>query len=192
MFYLYFEYKYGRIIYRMDGVEMKKIPKKNYIILVLIILATLFLVFFIRDRYISKKEYNSMTNERIDFIFEIKEDELESYLMENREVVIYMASSSDNNVVNFEYELKQYVKEEQLGKEVVYINLNNVSEDFFDKFKDKYFSVNLKASKTELIKQPNMLIVENGKVVSIMYNTNKIINIEDTKTYLNKYVDEAL
>ena len=171
---------------------MKKIPKKNYIILVLIILATLFLVFFIRDRYISKKEYNSKTNERIDFIFEIKEDELESYLMENREVVIYMASSSDNNVVNFEYELKQYVKEEQLGKEVVYINLNNVSKDFFDKFKDKYFSVNLKASKTDLIKQPNMLIVENGKVVSIMYNTNKIINIEDTKTYLNKYVDEAL
>lgn len=171
---------------------MREISKKNYLILVLVILATLFLIFFIREKYLVIKEYESMTNERIDFIFEVKEEELDSYLMENSDVVIYMASSSDDTIANFELELKDYILEQQLGKEVVYINLNNVSDNFLEELEEKYFSVNLKASKLKLINQPNMVIVENRRVVSVMYNDTKQININDVKKYLDKYIDEVL
>ncbi len=169
-----------------------KIPKKNYIVSILIIIATILSVLLIRDKYLEQKEYDSMTNERIDFMFEIKEDELESYLMENREVVIYMASSSDESIVNFELSLKDYVLKQQLGKDMVYINLNNVSNKFLDKLKDKYFSDELKNSDISLGNYPNMLIVENGVIVSAMYTKEKTINIDDAKKYLNKYIDEVL
>ncbi len=171
---------------------MRVIPKKNYFILVVIIVATLFSVFFIREKYLKQISYDRVTNKRIDFIFEIKEKELDSYLMENREVVIYMASSADNSLENFETELKKYVLKEQLGKELIYINLNDISKNFLNKLKTKYFSEELKNNKIELINDPNMMIVENGKIVSIMYNKEKTINMEDVKKYLTKYVEDTL
>lgn len=171
---------------------MRVIPKKNYFILVVVIVVTLFSVFFIREKYLEQKNYDNITNARIDFIFELKEKELENYLMENREVVIYIASSSDETVKDFEIELKKYVLKEQLGKELIYINLNNVSKKFLTNLKNKYFSEQLKNSKIELTESPNMMIVDNGEIVSIMYEKNKQINIDDVKNYLTKYVEEVL
>lgn len=171
---------------------MRIIPKKNYIILLLVVVVTVLGTFYTRNKYLAKVAYENSSNERMTFVSEIKEKELDNYLMENRDVVIYMASSSDETVFKFEKELRNYVNDEQLGKDVIYINLNNVSKKFISKFEDKYFSNELKASKTHLNDEPNMLIVSGGKVTSIMDKKDNKINIEDAKEYLSKYVKEEL
>lgn len=171
---------------------MREIPAKNYVVLVFVIVATLFLVFFTRMRYLETKEYEGKINERIDTISEVKEDEINNYLMENREVVIYIASSTDESIIDFENALNTYVSEEQLSKEIIYINLNNISEKFLKRFKNKYFDISLKNTDTSILKQPNMLIVDNGKVTSLLYSEQSDITLDDVKKFLNKYVDEVL
>ncbi len=163
---------------------MRKIPMKNYVIFLVLVVATVAIVYGVRKTYLDKIEYEKSTNETLDILSSVNEDELSTYLVENRDIILYMSPSGDETIKEFEKELRKYVLNHQLSQDIIYLNTRNVSNSFFTNFKSKYFSDNLKASDIEVIKQPNMFLVENGKIVSVMYNSKKSINIEDVKKFI--------
>ena len=83
---------------------MRKIPAKNYVLLVLLFVVTIAIVLFARNIYNSRsaKQYVSVMN---DFITEIKVDDLNGYTLENSPVVIYI---SDKTNVSLEETEKKY------------------------------------------------------------------------------------
>ena len=165
---------------------MRKIPMKNYIIFGVLVIATLTIVFSIRKTYLDKLEYEKSTNETLNILSSVNEDELETFLVENRDIVLYMSPSGDDTISDFENELRKYILNNQLAQNIIYLNTRNATSSFFKNFKNKYFSNNLKSADIEIVNQPNMFLIENGKIVSVMYNNKKDINIEDVKKFLNK------
>ena len=163
---------------------MRKIPMKNYVVFGMLVIVTLAIVYGVRKIYLDKIEYEKSTNETLNILSSVNEDELATYLVENRDIILYMSSSGDDSIKSFENELRKYVLNHQLSQDIIYLNTRNVSDAFFTNFKDKYFASNLKESDIEVVKQPNMFLVENGKIVSVMYNSKHSISIDDVKKFI--------
>ncbi len=154
---------------------MKKIPLKNYFIVGFLIIFTIFLTFYLM------KKYDSVKVKKINFVSEVKENELDSYITERQEVIIYMASSNNKELDTFNKDLKKYTKDKNLKDLYVYLDLKNVSSNFYNKFNIKY----LKEADNSVfnIKEPTFVIIRNGKMDSYLNNIN---SIEQVKEFFKK------
>lgn len=152
--------------------------KINYIIYAVIVVFTLFIVFFAKKLY--ENGINEKSTKRINSIYEIKEKDLDNYIIENPNIVIYMSNSKDESLVKFEKEFDEYVKTNNLNKNIVYIDLKSVSKNFSKNIKNK-LNIN---SEYDFNNKPNMIILEDSEVKTVLYYTEKNINIEDVKLFL--------
>lgn len=98
---------------------MRDVPKKNYIVLALIALGVVVLCCIFMNMYNknNKDVYRPIVK---DIINEIKYEDLDNYLQENPDVVLYINDSSKKNV-EVEKSLKQLIVENNIQQYVVYI-----------------------------------------------------------------------
>lgn len=162
---------------------MRKISTKNYVIYTIIVLITIAVVIFFSKWYEIKKD--GQTTHRMNSIAEIKETDLDNYLVENPSIIIYLSNSNKEELKDFESEFNKYILKNNLNKKMIYIDLNGVSENFDKKLKNKlgidssssYLNVNFSEDE-------NIIIIEDSQLVSILYNTGKNINMDDVKVFL--------
>lgn len=111
---------------------MRKIPKKNYVILCVMAIAVVAICFILMNLYNSynKVEYKSEMKSTIN---EIKSNELDSFIEENPDVVIYINDSSiDNN--ELDKQIKDLITKNNIVSYFVYLEKN---KDVINKFKIK-------------------------------------------------------
>ncbi len=101
--------------------------------------------------------------------------------MENNNVLIYLASSKDESLEEFELQLKNMLIKYNLQEQIIFIDLSQVDNTFFTSLTENYFSDNLKNIK--LSNFNNILIMENGKINAILYTKQTKINIEDVDKF---------
>ena len=149
----------------------KKIPIKNYVIVVLLIILTVSLTFYLMITY------NSKDSKSLSFVSQVKENELDSYITERQEVIIYMSSSNNKYIKEFENELKKYTEDKNLKDLYVYLDLNDVSSNFYNEFYVKY--LNESYTGTFEIKEPTIVIIRNGKIDSYLNNINDVDQVKE-------------
>lgn len=138
---------------------MRQIPKKNYIYALLILVITVPLTFLLINTFKNNKEEYKIK------IIEIKENELNNYLTETTETVIYYSS---NEFEELNKQVDKYVSKSEFKENTVYLDSSLVSENFEKSFIQKYNAKNMK--------QPCLLLIENGKVThSITIDAKKDI-----------------
>ena len=138
---------------------MRQIPKKNYIYALLILVITVPLTFLLINTFKNNKEEYKIK------IIEIKENELNNYLTETTETVIYYSS---NEFEELNKQVDKYVSKSEFKENTVYLDSSSVSENFEKTFIQKYNAKNMK--------QPCLLLIENGKVThSITIDAKKDI-----------------
>ena len=113
----------------------KKIPVKNYIILICLFLGTILILYFIANKYIAVSEYNKQTPIIRDTLPEIGYTEIDHYITENPSIVMYLCTASDEVCRNYEKKLKPLLVEEGLTNDITYVNLSGVDlYKFVDEF----------------------------------------------------------
>lgn len=161
--------------------KKRNIPLKNYVILLLISLGTISLVFYLRTWYNASKEYYQNNSIMSEYLSELKSEEINSYILDNPEVVIYYASAKDTSIKSFEKEFKKLMEEYEIKDEIIYIdaskqeNVNLISG--LNAISDK---------KIDLIVVPNLIHVKDGKVNKILYSEETQINKRDVRNFLIK------
>ena len=86
------------------------IPKKNYVIVLILAIATcLVLGYFVRW-YRLREEGLQPASVVTQAITEINFNEIDNYLLENPNVFIYVSNPQVENTQNFEKELRDYLK----------------------------------------------------------------------------------
>jgi len=147
----------------------KKIPKKNYLIIVILTIFTILLTLFLMKTYNNTKKNVS----RISFVSEIKANELDAYITESQETIIYFVETKNEQL---ESELEKFTKENNLQDKYVYVDLNNVGDKFYENFYVKYvnetWSIDIK------IKAPSIFIIRNGKIERYLNNIKSVYQIE--------------
>jgi len=170
---------------------MKKIPKKNYILLGLLAVVTILAVIYMSKWYRASENYYLENSVMKELVGEVKELEFENYILENPDIVIYISKDQSESTKKFEKKLKKYILDENLKSHFIYVNGKDSTESFLLNLKEKYFKETMKELE---ITYPNLLIVENGKVKDILYRTVlEERNVRDVKPFLqrNEVLEDA-
>lgn len=165
---------------------MKKIPMANYVKVIILCLVTVVLVLIISNNYKKKMQYERASQDVMSFLSNVKYEELSNYLIESHDGFIYMASSSDSSLDDFETEFKKYILEEELEKYFVYLDSSNYSREMYTNLQKSFFTSEL--SKQVLLNgKPNIFSIKDGKIVAVLYLTPSDISLEDVKTFVNMH-----
>ena len=157
----------------------KKIVR-NYIITIVLFIACCGLVLYLRELY----RVNEAEQKKIPviqgYISEIYNDDLEHYIMDNPNGVIYMCIANDENCRVFEREFKKLLKKDEYSDNLAYLNLIDVDQnEFLNNFNSKYIY------KTKLSKEyPAFVLFEDGKVKAILQEKSKKLDIVKVKHFL--------
>lgn len=154
---------------------MKRIPLKNYFILGIILVSSIFIVLYINKLYLSTKNNDNILN---GFIKEIKTQEIDNYIIENPNFIIYLGYKNNDNKP-FEKKFKKLVTKYDLQKDIVFIDISQFNDETFNKFCKKYADKLLK-------KDSSLIIVDNQKVIDALDITKGNNDIELVKMFFKK------
>lgn len=163
---------------------MKKIPSKNYGILAIIILATVFLTFYVRGWYITSSEVNADTSVLKDAVREINKDEIGNYTIESQKFILYVSFSNDE-VKNFERKFKRIIKKYDISDDVIYLNADQTGDSFFDYLRVN-FSANDKIESNINYSISSIYVFVEGKVSAVL-NDVHTLPISDVEAFLKKW-----
>jgi len=170
--------------------ELRKVPQKNYVIVVIISIATMLILGYFAFWYKNNKEYYENNSIMSGYLAEIQEDgiidNLTNYLIDNPNTVLYMSFGNDASVKEFEYEFKVMIDEYNLSSQFIYIDLNLVNDkNFISSIQNQFFDEKLQNLNLE--KQSNIFLFEEGKVVDVLYSSEQTINLFDVKRFLIRH-----
>ena len=157
----------------------REIPLKNYIILGLVVLLTLGLVYYFYLWYITYEE--SKLNETImdRYLEVINYNELNDYIVENRNAMIYTSVLEDNNIRKFEIKFKNIVVKNALKDKILYMDMTDI---FKDKIKYTELRNSYRINNYNITNVPCILVFKDAKLVDIYsikdndYNTDNVLN----------------
>ena len=171
----------------MKREAFREIPIKNYIILGVVLFITMLILYYfycwvdvykeskinipIMDKYMSVINYN----------------ELDNYIVENPDTIIYVSVLEDEKIRGFEKEFKNKYKNKEIETELLYMNItDDINDmDIRDEMVSKY-SIN----SLDMTDVPSMLVFNNGELSSIYSVRDNDYDIDRFVLYLNNIVLE--
>ena len=135
----------------MEADKMEKernIPLKNYIILgvVLILSVIVVIYFYMWNNAYEESKLNTTIMDK--YLQVINYNELNNYLIENKDAVIYISVLEDQKIRNFERKFKSIIVNNSLNSDILYLDLtselknNNTKKEIDKTIKDKNYNVN--------------------------------------------------
>ena len=163
----------------MKEKSSKKI--KNYIILVLLFVASMGLVLYCCELYKVNEAEKKKTPIINGMLSEIYSGDLEHFILDNPTTIVYLCAANDDQCSTFERSFKKLLKKKNYEEQVVYLNLTDVDQDeFVEEFNNKY---NYKTKLTT--NYPAFIVFEDGKVKSVLQGKeDKPLSIEKVKQFL--------
>lgn len=162
--------------------ELRVIPKKNYFILGVVLLLTVLAVYYF---YMWNKAYNeSKINEPVldKYMTVINYNELEDYLIENPDTIIYTSILEDKDIRSFENRFKNYIRNDKLDHDVLYMDITseikntNKKNDMIKKYSVEYANI---------LDIPNVMVFENGKLKMIYNIQDNDYDVKKTVEFIN-------
>ena len=151
---------------------MTKIPLKNYLYLLLTVIFTVFIIYYLYLWYV---EYNSNLENKsvlVDCMQIINSNELDTYLVENKDAIIYTSVTNDNKIRRFERKLKKFIDGNNIVNKILYLDLTN--NDKNTKYKVTGVEVNV----------PSFVVYKNGNYVDSYDISQNNFDLEQIKQYL--------
>ena len=146
----------------------REIPKKNYFIVLAIGAVTIAVVLYVATLYKNTK-FNDEKSVISDYLFNINVEELDNYLLENPDVVIYWANSEDLENAKFEKKLKKLIIKKDLQKQFIFLEVKGIEDKTILDVEKKYLTKN-----ASLNNYPLILIVKDGKINEVIKSSQNI------------------
>lgn len=159
--------------------KKRKIAAKNYFILIGILVLSVALILFARQVYKDYRAYELKTPILSGHVAEINILEIDNYIRDKADVILYFGVSDDKNSREIEKRLLKLIQNEKLDEEVIYLNLTNETdiENFINKFNKKY----VKAEKNKVINYPAVVVIAERKVSATATKKNKNLKFSEVE-----------
>lgn len=167
--------------------KTKNIAPKNYVIFGVVCILTVVLVFYLSMWYETRREYYKNNSVMSEVLAEINKTELSSYVLENPNAIIYIASSKDEGIKKFEKELKKFIQDHNLTNQFVYLDLSQpYNNDVVSEIKN-LSSNNFRIDRFNINQGVNFIVFENGKVKAILHRDSPNVEMDHIKNFMNVY-----
>lgn len=159
----------------------REIAFKNYIILALVLIITIIGVIYIFMWYSSKEKSKLELPILDDYIMSINYNELNDYIVENKDAVIYTSVLNDVNIRLFENKFKNVIIKNNLNSSILYLDLTNEIKDnnVLLKMEKKY------GTKVDI---PSVMVFRDGALTDVYNIKEDNYNIKKLEKYLEKEV----
>ena len=154
--------------------NLREVPKKNYIYLFIILLGSLLLLLYLYTWYETYNESKLNTSIMDEYLTVINYNELDNYIIENKNAVIYVSILGNEDISKFEKKFKNLVSEHNLKNDILYLDISNEN-------------INVATNKLNIDEEFPYLVVYTNGVITDTYsiNDNKYSNAKIEK-YLNR------
>ena len=149
----------------------KKIPFKNYILLGVILILTIIVVIYFFIWHNNNEENNLKLPIMDKYLRVINYNELDNFLVENKDSVIYISVLNSKEIRNFEKKFKVLINDYSLNSNILYLNLNEKTNNAFK-------------SENKNIQVPSIIVYKNGEIISHFNIEENNYNINLLKEYL--------
>jgi len=168
--------------------ELRKIPLKNYIILGVIIVVTLFILnyFYMWVDAYKESKINMPIMDR--YMTVINYNELDNYVVENPDTIVYVSVLEDEKIREFEKKLKSKYKSNEIDKEVLYMN---ITDDLKDKNIKNEMVSKYSVNSLNITKVPCVLVFEDSMLKSIYSVSDNGYDVDRFTIYLNNILLES-
>ena len=106
----------------------------------------------------------------------INYNELDAYLVENKDAVLYVSALNNPDIRNFENRFKQIISKYSLNNKIIYLNLTNEYKDneLYNDIKNKY----------SILDMPCIIIFKDNQVDDVYSIKNRNYDIDLLVSYL--------
>lgn len=166
---------------------MKKIKPKNYVLLAVLMVLTVGVVLYSANWYKTLRTLKSKESVMKKVISEIKVEDLESYVIENPNIVLYVTSGSNKDIKSFENSFKSFIQKKDLTKEVVFIDCDDVNNEDLQNTLSNLLVDDLKNKNVDVSIVPNLYIIRESSVIDLLYKVGTEITKSDVVQFLEIY-----
>lgn len=154
--------------------KLREVPKKNYIYLALILLGSLLLLIYICNICKVYNENKLNVNIMGEYLTVINYNELDNYITENKDAIIYVSVLGNVEINNFEKSFKKSILENNLRDSILYLDLTNENiPEVTDLLQiDENF--------------PHLVVYTNGKITDTYNIAENNYSVKKTINYLNR------
>lgn len=156
--------------------EKRKVPFINYIILGIIVIVTMMITFNFANKYKKKIDSLERYSPLHDILYFLKIEELDNYLLENPNIVIYLVSDDINFEIN--NNIKELVINNNLKDDIIAIDITKFTDQDFDKL-NKKMSTNLTKENIKIEDYSNFIIIRDRKIYELLYKDKVDIRLND-------------
>lgn len=152
----------------------KQVPFKNYIYLFCILLGSILLLFYIYtwyETYNENKLYTSIMNK---YLTVINYNELDNYITETPNAILYVSVLGDKKINRFEEQFKNNISNSNLRNNILYLNITNEEKE--EAMKKLNIDTNL----------PYLVVYTNGKITDTYSIEKNNYSTKKTIKYLNR------
>lgn len=162
--------------------ELRNIPKKNYVILGIVILVSLLIVYYLYmwfTAYTATKEGEAILDK---YMTVINYNELDNYLVENPDGIIYVGILNDEEISKFERKFKNSIKNSKINKEVLYLN---ITDEISNVNKVKGMKERYTVNYADITNVPNIMVFENGEIKTIYSIKDNGYDVDKAVKFIN-------
>lgn len=157
----------------------REIPLKNYIYLALVFAGIIFLLIYFNNWYKVYKQDKLGIPIMSDLLAEIKYEEINSYVTESKDLILYVSKADDEKTRDFEKKFARQIKKHYLKDDFLFLNVSIMTDEVKQNVK-QFYGVNFTEN------TPNITVFNDG-IISDVY-TIKDYNVNDTIKYIEKEI----
>lgn len=153
--------------------KLRDVPTKNYIYLFLILLGSILFLIYIYTWYNAYNQNKLNTSIMNEYLTVINYNELDNYISENKNAVIYVSILGNEDINKFEKKFKNTIVDNDLRNDILYLDLTN----------ENRVNVTKKLGIDENF--PYLVVYTNGKIT----DTYSILENEYSSKKIEKYLN---
>jgi len=166
----------------MKKEELRVIPKKNYIILGVVFIVTIFILYYFYMWFDAYKETKINMPILDKYMEVINYNELEDYLIENPNTLIYVSVLEDNEIREFEKKFKNSLRSNKIDRDILYLD---ITSDIMDRDKKNDMESKYTFNSYSIISVPSILVIENGMLKNIYSIKDNDYDFDKVELFIN-------
>lgn len=154
--------------------KVKDIPFKNYVYLFFVLLGSILLLIYIYTWYETYNENKLYTSIMNNYLTVINYNELNDYITENKNAILYVSILGDKEINRFEEKFKTSIQDENIRENILYLDITNENIQ--------------EATKTLKIEEefPYLVVYTNGQITDTYSIEENGYSTTKTIKYLNR------
>ena len=162
----------------------KKIPTKNYIMVLVIFIIVIVAVIYLASWYNTYQDFQKEIPVLQGTISEVKTDELDHYLLENPTTVVYICTANNDECRDFETQYKKEILKNEWQDSMTYLNVDTSDvTQYLSSLLDRYATANF-----TLDRVPALIAFEDGQIVAAISGINgNRLTISEANRFMDRY-----